>query len=1101
MMRLFLLLIGSAGLLCAQEVTGTIAGIVVDAAGAAIPGATITMTNSSRNQLAAKATTGSDGQFVGTLLSIGTYTVGVEGRGFKKLTQKGIELHVSDRLSLRLELQVGDTSEQITVEADALSVPTQSAAAESLISGTEIRELSLNNRNYIQLISLLPGVTNNSATDEVYVGTTNPLGATNVIPYSLNGGRTSASNYLVDGADNVDRGSNLTLLNYPSVDAIGEFKVLRGTYSAEYGRAAAGQINVMTRSGTNKIHGSGYEFFRNDKLAANDFFSNSRNIARKPLRYNNFGYSVGGPVYTNKTFFFFSQEFRRVITYSTFNAIAPDENMKKGIFAQPVCTESTGNTCTATATQITNINPVAKQYIDQIWSKIPAGDPTNAYNLFTPQRSLYNTRQELARVDHRFSDSLSVFVRFINDSIPTEEPGGLFTGNAYPGVATTSTNSPGRNWSTRYFWSIQPTLINDGGFSSSYGAIISRPIGLMNSDITKITVPLPNPSTLNRVPSLRVSGVSSLSGYGPYDDFNRNYNWFDNLTKLAGKHELKFGVSANFYSKIENAAGNNSGTFSTTNTPRPAGTASLQQGWANFLLGNVSTFTQASLDVTPGIHQRQYEFFVQDNYRWKSNVTINIGARYSNFRQPYDANQLLTNFDPGVYDLAKAVKIDPVNGNVIPNTGDLLNGIIVNGQYSKYGNKVAPDGPGVVAPRIGFSWDPTKKGLMAVRAGYGIAYDSMLVGIYEQSVFGNPPFVNSITISNTRLENPAAGVVNISAVPKTLRGTSFDPKTPYSQQWSFDVWCQLSKKSVLNVGYYGSKGTHLLGVVDMNMIPVGAAVAAGITDANTPLTSVTTPKINAIRPYKGFNAINTVQTWFNSNYHSLQVSAQHRLSGSSSLRLSYTYGKTLTDATSDRSNAPQNFYNRSAEYARANFDRTHVANVSYIYYLPYMRGSRGVVASIVKDWQMSGIVAMQSGLPLRVTSGLGLDWGGVGILGTSAASPRPDLISSANADAPHTIAKWFNTQAFAAVPTGEVRMGNAGATTVNGPGAWRLDTSVFRNVKLTERFGLQLRFESFNTLNHTNYLGISTSLGASNFGQVTSAREPRRIQLGAKLVF
>ncbi len=1059
------------------------------------------MTNSSRNQLAAKVTTGSDGQFVGTLLSIGTYAVGVEGRGFKKLTQKGIELHVSDRLSLRFELQVGDTSEQITVEADALSVPTQSAAAESLISGAEIRELSLNNRNYIQLISLLPGVTNNSATDEVYVGTTNPLGSTNVIPYSLNGGRTSASNYLIDGADNVDRGSNLTLLNYPSVDAIGEFKVLRGTYSAEYGRAAAGQVNVMTRSGTSKIHGSVYEFFRNDKLAANDFFSNSRRIARKPLRYNNFGYSVGGPIYKNKTFFFFSQEMRRVITYSTFNSIAPDDNLKKGIFSQPVCTESTGNTCTATATQIANINPVAKQYIDQIWSKIPGGDPTNGYNLFSPQKSLYNTRQELVRIDHRFSDKLNVFVRFINDSIPTQEPGGLFTGSALPGVSTTSTNSPGRNWTARYFWTISPSLINDGGFSYSYGAIISQPIGLISSDVSKISIPLPFRSTLDRVPGLNISGLSSLTGFGPYDDFNRNYNWYDNVTKLVGNHELKFGASLNFYSKKENAAGNNAGTFSTTNTPRPTGTTSLQQGWANFLLGNVSTFTQASLDVTPYIRQRQFEFFVQDNYRWKPNFTINIGARYSNFRQPYDSNKLLTNFDPSAYDPAKAVQINGTSGNLIPNTGDVQNGIIVNGQNSKYGDKIAPDGNGVVAPRIGFSWDPTKRGLMAVRAGYGIAYDSTTVGIFEQNVFGNPPFVNSITLSNTRLENPTAGVVSISAAPKTLRGTSNESQIPYSQQWSVDIYRQISKRLVLSAGYYGSKATHLLGVVDINMIPLGAAVAAGITDANTPLTSVTTLRINAIRPYKGYNAINTAQTWFNSNYHSLQVSAQQRFSGSSSIRLSYTYGKTLTDATSDRSNAPQNFYNRAAEYARASFDRTQVANISYIYYLPFMKGQKGVVAAIVKGWQVSGIVAIQSGLQLRVTSGLGLDWGGVGILGTSAATPRPDLISSANNNAPHTIAKWFNTEAFAAVPAGEVRTGNAAATTVAGPGAWRLDSSLFRNVRLTEKVGVQMRFEAFNALNHTNYLGISTALGSTTFGQVTSAREPRRIQLGAKIVF
>jgi hypothetical protein len=277
-------------------------------------------------------------------------------------------------------------------------------------------------------------------------------------------------------------------------------------------------------------------------------------------------------------------------------------------------------------------------------------------------------------------------------------------------------------------------------------------------------------------------------------------------------------------------------------------------------------------------------------------------------------------------------------------------------------------------------------------------------------------------------------------------------------------------------------------------------VAAGVTDANNPLTSVTTPRINYLRPYPGYTAINAIQNWFNSNYNGLQMASTHQLPVGF-LRFTYTYSKALTDATSDRSNAPQNTYNRRADYARANFDRTHVANVFYSLTLPVARNSKGVLAAVAKGWQMSNIFTAQSGLPTRVTSGLGLDWGGVGLIGASASSPRPDLVGNPNANAPRTIAQWFNTSAFAAVPTGVVRPGNAAATTVIGPGLWRFDMSLFKNFRIQEKYALQMRFETFNTFNHTNYLGLGTTLGATNFGQVISTREPRRVQIAAKFTF
>jgi hypothetical protein len=1094
----------------AQEVTGTIVGTVVDATGAAVPRAELVVTATDRNQVVRTVKTGSDGNFVATLLPIGKYSIKVNVKGFKQLLKPGIELHINETLTYRLEMQVGDVAEQVTVEARPVQVELQSPTAAGLISGSEIRELSLNNRNYLQLISLMPGVTSNSATDEIYIGTTNPLGSTNTIPFSINGGRNSGNNYMVDGADNVDRGSNSTLLNTPSVDAIAEFTVLRGQYSAEYGRGATGQINVITKSGSSRWHGDAHEFFRNDKLAANNFFNNFRNIPRPPLRYNNFGWTFGGPLYIpghynrgkNKTFFFFSQEFRRVITYSTFNALVPTDDMKAGNFTLPVCVQSTGSTCTQTATKITNISPLAAAYIKDVWSKVPSGDP-GTFNLFTPQRSNYNHRQELVKVDHAFSSKWTAFVRYIQDAIPTVEPGGLFTGAVIPGVSTTSTNSPGHGWVVRLTGAITRTLLNEAGYAYSYGAIVSRPAGLIGANNSPdIHARLPFPTTLGRIPSLTISGANSLTGFGPYDDFNRNWNYFDNMTKLLGRHTLKFGVIVNYYQKTENAAGNNAGSFSTTNTPRPTGTPSILQGWANFLLGRVSSFTQTSLDLTPDMRQRQWEAYLQDDYRVFSNFTLNLGVRYSNYHQPFDANHLLTSFDPALWDPSKAPKIDPATGNIVPGTGDPLNGIIINGSNSPYGDKVAAGNKGNVAPRVGFAWDPFKTGKTAVRSGYGISYDSTLVGTFEQNIFANPPFLNSVSIPNTLLDDPASGVPSISVAPKVLHGTQLPANTPYTQQWSFDIQRELGARMVLDVGYYGSKSTHLLGIADINSALPGAAVAAGIVSATTPVTSATLPRLNAVRPYLGYASINVLENWYNSNYNSLQVSAQKRFAGYSSIRLAYTFSKVLTNASSDRSNAPQNVYNRGADYARANFDRPHVFTVSYIYQIPFGNGLTGPAGVLLKGWQLSGITTFNSGLATRVSSSLGLDWAGLGIIaGSSGATPRPDLVANPNANAPHTIAQWFNTAAFAPVPAGQIRPGNAAATSVNGPGLERWDVSLFKNLNLTERFRLQVRGESFNFLNHTNFLGISTGLGTTNFGQVTSAREPRRIQIGMKLSF
>jgi Carboxypeptidase regulatory-like domain/TonB-dependent Receptor Plug Domain len=1105
-----------------QDISGSIVGTVQDASGAGIPGAKVTITNSDRNAVMRTATTESDGNFSVPVLPIGHYSLTVEGKGFKRSTKKDIELNVNDRLTVNFNLEVGDVQQEVTVEANTPQIDLQSSAAQGLITGSQIRELGLNARNYEQLVSLMPGVVFTGTGNQIYIGVSNPLsGTSNQVTFAINGGRTSQNSWTIDGADNVDRGANLTLLNYPSVDAIDEFRVLRGQYSAEFGRNAGGMVNVITKSGSNAYHGDLYEFFRNDKLAANNYFNNANKVnlgpdgtaVIPPLRYNNFGYTFGGPVWIphvykgkDKTFFFFSQEFRRSITYTSVQGSAPTADELNGIFPAPVCTSFTGTTCNTSSTTITNINPAAAAYIKDIFSKIPAGNASNIINLSL--KNIFDARQELAKIDHVFSPKWQISGRFIHDSIPTEEPRGLFTGASLPGVSTTDTNSPGKGFTGRLTGSLSPTMINEAGYSYSYGAIISIPTGLdasVNSpDIAK-AITLPYPVTLGRVPAISFSStVSTLTGFGPYLDYNRNHNIFDNFTKIMGKHTIKTGLTIVHYNKEENQATNNVGTFTFPTTPRPTGSAAttLQQAWANFLLGSASNFSQTARDITPSILVNQSEYYVQDDYRVRKNLTLNIGVRYSIFRQATDGNGFLNNFDPSKYVAANAPKID-ANGNLVAGTGDPLNGIIIAGKNSPYGNKVTNENNGNFAPRFGFSWDPFGKGKLAIRGGYGYAYDfTQVSNVYESPITTNPSSVQTISINNTSFTNPAGGGSTVvSLAPPALAGIGLGWKTPYVQQFSLDIQHELPWKYILDVGYYGSKGTHLIGTADINSVPVGLGVAAGLTDANTPFNRTTDPKLNQLRPYLGYNAINVIEPWFNSRYNSLQVAIRKQYTAGGFFGFNYTYSKLLTDAGTDVA-AAMNFYNRRGDYGLSPYDRTQVVTANWDYQLPWLRHTKGVLGYTAGGWELSGIASFATGLPFNETdTTVGLDPGGLGILGSSAAGTRSDYACDPNANAPHTLLTWFNTACFVNVPTGVVRPGNLGRNTIRGPGYQNWDLSAFKNFHFTETRYLQVRLETFNTFNHTNWATINVTRLNAAFGQVTAARDPRIVQLGMKLYF
>jgi hypothetical protein len=1136
MRQLFLVLllaqVFAAGL-AAQDVFGTIGGTVLDPSAAAVPKAKVTITNLDRNQVVRTLSTDVSGVYSAPSLPVGTYSVKVEAEGFKTGTRTGIVLNVSDDLKINISLDVGTPTDVVEVTDEAVKVETGSSTADTTITGAQVRELPLNTRNYEALVQLMPGVAiKANPSDQLYIGNSSPGGTSAQIAFSVNGNRNSANNWMVDGADNVDRGANLTLMTFPSIDSIAEFKVERALYSADTGRASGAQINVVTKSGTSQYHGDLYEFLRNDKLAANNWINNATGVnvingkaTVPPLRWNDFGATIGGPVplghynkQRNRTFFFFSEEARRIHTYTTLNPIAPTPAMLQGVFPQPVCITTTAGVCPSGSSPVTQIpagmiNPVAAQYIKDLFGKLAL--PSTITSGFYPVQNIFNSRQEVVRIDQSFSERFNVWGKIENDAIPTIEPGGLFTGAAYPGIATTSTNSPGKTIVIHIVNTIRPTLVSDASFNFSQSQIQSTPQGLLTkANSPDINPPEPFANTQGVVPELTFTSGSAIVGYGPYHERNRNIAFAEGLSWIKGRHTFKFGGVVTRYNKTENAA-NQEGTFGFSNAGVPSGTNAFYQSFANFLLGNVSSFTMPSADITPDISQWQTEAYAQDDFKITPHLTVSAGLRWSFFGQLTGANHLLDNFDPALYNPANAPKIDPTTGNLVAGTGNnpSMNGIIVAGVNSPFGGHVGNQAFTNFAPRFGVAWDPFGDGKTSVRTGFGVFYDSAEIGRWETNVFTNPPYVKSINISNASFSNITGGTTNVSLAPLALAATPIAAHTPYSMSWSLDIQRQLPRGIVLDVGYYGTKGTHLQGIVDINEAPSGAALAAGLhtPNSNTIFTPADEPRINAVRPYLGFNAINTLLNAFDSNYNSLQVAIRKVFGSAGELNISYTWSKVLTDAGAD-STAPQSSYNwHEGEYGPYPGDRKHVLVFNYIYTIPAFAHSRGFLHQAFGGWQISGLPTIYSGTPFTVSTS-NLDSAGLGFIGASQSGARPDMICDPRANQPQNYVAvtgagkptWFNTACFVPTPQGAVRPGNAGRGVVRGPGFFGWDAALMKNFDLYKenRVKLQLRGEATNLFNWVNPAAFaSTNITSASFGQINSFRSPRLIQVAAKLIF
>jgi hypothetical protein len=1111
-----------------QTITGSISGTVLDPSDAAVVNAKVTAVEQER-KVTTQTVTDATGRFVFPQMPPGTYAVSVEAPGFKKFEQVNIVLNGNEKLALNnFALQVGSIDQSVEVRADALQLQTESGERSETMNTKVLENIAINGRSYLPLVSLIPGVTTSPNLQTA--------GHAGVGAISANGGRQNQNNLTLDGVGDVDTGNNGDQLATVSLDSVQEFRVLTNNYQAEYGRSSSAQISVVTKSGTSDFHGSAYWFHRHEGLNANNWKSNRDGQSRREQRYNDLGYTIGGPVFIpnhfnrqkNKLFFFFSQEYQRQLNpQGTRNQTVPTELERQGDFSASVDKNGIPVTIKDPTTGSPfpgNIIPTSRLYgaglaVLALYPKPnfvlgPNGLPNKGFNYTSQISDSYPRREDLLRGDYSLSDKWKLFSRWINNSdAVTSYYGSFVLGSSIPLVPITDSR-PGQGLVVSTTTLISPTMTNEAtwGFGKNTIDITPTTNGLSRA-ATGIDLPVLYAGAVQQdlIPTFAFNGsrLANTASFGtndaPFHNYNTTLEWIDNISKVWNQHTLKAGLYIQRSRKDQTSFANANGSYDfSDDASNPLDTGF---GFANAALGVYRNFTQASKYATGQYRYTNIEVYLQDTWKVSRRLTLDYGLRVYLVQPQFDSSLQTSNFFSDRYNPADAthlyrptlgpdgkmvIAIDPVTGQtapgtsvgkLVPNSGNLLNGIALAGKdVTKYLQEYR--GP-QWGPRLGFAWDATGKQTIVVRGGGGIFYDrSQGNNVFDELT--NPPTTFAPTLVNGFASqiNPS----NLLLAPSSLSGLDFRGKVPTTYNFSFGIQYKLPFQFVLDTAYVGSLSRHQLDKENINAIPYGATFLPQNQDpTKVAANSNATLGSNAydrdfLRPFPGYGDISIHRYGSSSNYNSLQVGLNRRFSHGFQFGLAYTWGKALGVTGADGDFVRIDNLTRFANYGPiAAIDRRQTFAANYIYDLPAIFGKHKIAHSLLDGWQISGLTRFQSGAPYSVGFSVP-NIGNQQLTGSYTEGARIQIVGDPLANTSGDPYNRINAAAFAPPQPGNIGLG-AGVNYLTGPGINNTDLSVQKTFQITERKSLQLRGDAFNVFNHTQFSGYNTTV---NFSGLTN---------------
>ena len=1028
-----------AASLSAQTTRGSIFGTVTDPSGSIVSGAKVTVTQLDTGFTYSTATSNDGNYFVPSLLP-GRYSVKIEQSGFATRTIEPIELNVDARVQVNAQLAIQGAQQAVSVTAEAPLVEAGSAALGQVIQSQKIVDLPLNGRNFLQLALLSAGAVPIAASGSDAAGFHEPT-------LNISGGRESSNQFMIDGVfDNIlhFEGLNLQL----SIDAIHEFKIQRNTFSAEYGQGTA-VVNVASKSGTNEFHGTVYEFLRNNALDARQFFD----AHVPPYRQNQFGFSFGGPIQKDKTFFFVNYEGLRVRQGNTFVATLPTAQQLSGNFSgsPPVKDPNTGAPFQGNIIPPDRFSALTKR----ILPFLPTLSQGGANNYQTAPSLSNDFDQATMRLDHRFSANDYFFGRFSFANTT------LFTPGLIKLTGSSVTDQP-MNGALQYTHNFSPRLLNEARFGLNRNLQNNLQEGANGQNILQFQNISNNPVNFG-LPLVAITGFSNFGTALTQPEIvgGNTFLYADDLTWIKGDHNLKFGIDVRFmqFPHLPYLFGRGEYVFAGAITGNPV---------AEFLLGLPLVSIGAGKGPSAFMSLHQVNWYIQDDWKLAPRLTMNIGVRYER----------------------TGVITDRFRGRL--GVFDEKIGQVVTGSNVDSMGLVNPDNNNF-APRIGFAWQPFQDPRTVIRAGYGIYYDVKPVNEINFSLGTELGFRQIVSPSQNwdNLFPPVGATSGVGILTD-------DPfaRTGYVQQYNFSVQREIAPTLLVEAAYTGSEGRKLNRRVDLNQ----ATLPTSPTDPLTPR-----------RPYPAIGNIVMSKSVATSNYNALQVRGEKRFSHNLTFLAVYTYSKSLDssseagDSTSGSAGIPQNRLNQRAEYGLSAFDQRQRFVLSYLYQLPFGKGQRflgsaeGLLNVLVSGWQINGITTFSSGNPFTVQVA-GVDRSGTGAFG--GGTQYANVVAGQKGNLPssqRSVQEWFNTAAFMLAPMGT--FGDAGRNTIIGPGTNNFDFSAFKNTRLTERFTLEFRSEFFNIFNKAQFNLPNFNPTSLAFGQITSVRAARQIQFGMKLLF